>query len=432
MEFKPEVRTAKQLVDAWANNNLRRNPEYQRGGAWSLPQKQALIDSLFRRYPVPPLFVEERRAKPLFGDETVAFDIIDGQQRILALSSFFNDEFPLLATDDKRLRIPHSLRSLDAPWAGRKYTQLEQKLKQELDGAELNVYLVKDVKNADEIRDLFIRLQSGTALTRQQIRDAWPGSITAIVSSFSGKLQVQPTYRIFQAIDGRGTRDDEDDPRDPYVQHRQSCAQLLRILLARYSNPVHFPSVNADEIDAFYHEFTNFSTDSETYRQIQALFHQAQSVTDELRGREIGRKKVSKLSLFSLVLFLQDVSKMEHYRLKPGWQVVLASHLANPNVATQGRAVSGPTITKYYEEWRNKLPSDLGVSLDHRRVFSNEQKQAIWKKCGPICGECNQEMNFADAEFDHHPKQFYLGGRTEVENGRPVHRQCHARGRPLA
>ena len=47
----------RRLVEAWESAELRRNPEDQRGAAWSLAQKQALIDSAFRRYPLPPLFL---------------------------------------------------------------------------------------------------------------------------------------------------------------------------------------------------------------------------------------------------------------------------------------------------------------------------------------------------------------------------------------
>ena len=46
-------------MDAWEAAQLRRNPEYQRGAAWTPSQKQALIDSAFREYPLPPLFLEK-------------------------------------------------------------------------------------------------------------------------------------------------------------------------------------------------------------------------------------------------------------------------------------------------------------------------------------------------------------------------------------
>ena len=35
-----------------------------------------------------------------------------------------------------------------------------------------------------------------------------------------------------------------------------------------------------------------------------------------------------------------------------------------------------------------------------------------------------------DGEGDHYTTPHRLGGRTIIENGRMVHRKCHARGRP--
>src|SRR5438132_1014881 len=219
MKFLREKQNAQQLVKAWEAGSLTRNPEYQRGAAWNTSQKQALIDSLFRSYPIPPLFLERKSSSGLFGSSAEQFEIIDGQQRILSLSGFYADEFPLLKPSDEKLRLPHSLRAKDTPWSNKTYTQLSAELRQFLDTAEIEVFLVEKVENPDEVRDLFIRLQSGTALTRQQIRDAWPGGVAPLIETFAGKLRKQPKYRLFQAVDARGLRDEESDPRDRYVKH---------------------------------------------------------------------------------------------------------------------------------------------------------------------------------------------------------------------
>jgi uncharacterized protein with ParB-like and HNH nuclease domain len=60
MIFEKKAYPLKELVDAWNSGSMVRNIEYQRGEDWSLPQKQALLDSLFRHYPIPPLFLERR------------------------------------------------------------------------------------------------------------------------------------------------------------------------------------------------------------------------------------------------------------------------------------------------------------------------------------------------------------------------------------
>jgi hypothetical protein len=244
------------LVNAYKSGSLVRNAEYQRGAAWSQQQKQALIDSIFREYPLPPLFLEVKESLGLEGKPITKYEIIDGQQRILSLAEYLSDDFALLSPSNPRLRLPLSLRTKDAPWAEKSFSDLPKDLQERLQQQKIYVNLVHNVANPDEVRDLFIRLQSGTALTRQQIRDAWPGELGPRVERWAGKLSKNPKYLFFNAVDGRGTRDDEDDTTDTYVKHRTTCAQLCALLLGRARNPFAAPSIKAGDLDALYHEHT--------------------------------------------------------------------------------------------------------------------------------------------------------------------------------
>lgn len=88
-EVKSELktRTLQSLADARDAQELRPNPEYQRGPKCSLPQKQGLIDSLLRGYQIP-LFcvhVEERKNNYTGGVEKTAW-LVDGQSDWTRLS----------------------------------------------------------------------------------------------------------------------------------------------------------------------------------------------------------------------------------------------------------------------------------------------------------------------------------------------------------
>src|SRR6266851_2642663 len=60
----------------------------------------------------------------------------------------------------KRLKLPNSLRQLPAPWGKRRFPELDEALRKHLEDNELDVFLIISVANPDEVRDLFIRLQS--------------------------------------------------------------------------------------------------------------------------------------------------------------------------------------------------------------------------------------------------------------------------------
>ena len=63
------------------------NPDYQRPAVWTKAQKQLLIDSILRDFDVPKIYLHEKN------NDT--YDVIDGQQRIRAIWSFYDDEFAL-------------------------------------------------------------------------------------------------------------------------------------------------------------------------------------------------------------------------------------------------------------------------------------------------------------------------------------------------
>jgi hypothetical protein len=226
MDFELKPFPIGELLDAVEGGGIVRNPEYQRGAAWGRQQKQALIDSVFRAYPLPAFFFEVKVKRGLGGTSSEKHEIIDGQQRLLALQEFMADNFELLESSNSKLRLPLSMRASPALWEGKRFSDLAASLRAGFLTTKVQVYLVKDVANPDEVRDLFIRLQSGTALTRQQIRDAWPGQLGPRVERWAGKLSKHPKYAFFRAVDGRGTRDDEDDTKDPFVKRLAGTARL--------------------------------------------------------------------------------------------------------------------------------------------------------------------------------------------------------------
>lgn len=429
MEFRREKQSVSQLVQAAEAGSLTRNPEYQRGAAWTTSQKQALIDSLFRQYPIPPVFLERKSSAGLFGTAAQQFEIIDGQQRILSLRAFYADEFSLLKPSDEKLRLPHSLRSKETPWSESTYTQLTPDLRKLLDSTEIEVFLVENVVNPDEIRDLFIRLQSGTALTRQQIRDAWPGGVAPLIEIFAGKLQKQPKYRLFQAVDARGLRDEESDPRDRYVTHRQTCAQLMRLLVARASDPRSFVSVRADDIDSFYHEHTDYTVSSPMVQEIELVFGKVQLVTNQIQNRWTGKKKVPKLSLFALAFFFQDMQRNSYWKLDDESTQRLAEYSVNVEVPGKSRTTDGPKIREFYDAWVSSLPTDIGIRLDEKRAFDDKDRITIFGRDEGKCQVCKQAVTEGEAEYDHFPIAWTLGGPTKPENGRLVHAHCHPRGK---
>lgn len=125
----------------------------RREGVWALKQKSLLIDSLLRGYSVNPVYTvvdQDERA------------VIDGVQRLSSCYSFINDEFSLsknlepIILDDKVYEI-----------GGKKFSKLDDVLKDELMSAQIQVYEITEYTDK-EVREMFRRLNSGKPLNTVQ------------------------------------------------------------------------------------------------------------------------------------------------------------------------------------------------------------------------------------------------------------------------
>lgn len=83
--------TSIQSAYGWhAAERLFVNRRYQRKLVWTLEEKQKLVESILRKYPIPAILLAEK------DDESGHFEIIDGLQRLNAIISFIEGTFPLL------------------------------------------------------------------------------------------------------------------------------------------------------------------------------------------------------------------------------------------------------------------------------------------------------------------------------------------------
>ena len=76
------------------------------------------------------------------------------------------------------------------------------------------------------------------------------------------------------------------------------------------------------------------------------------------------------------------------------------------------------------------MTRDIVVRLDPKRAFDPEQQKLIRERDEGKCKICGDEVAEEQEEYDHYPVPHRDGGRTVVENGRLVHKECHPRGRP--
>jgi hypothetical protein len=182
--FLPQIQD---VVDESKTVNLR--PEYQRRSRWTIKQKSLLIESFILNVPVPPVF--------FFEADFARYEVMDGQQRLIAVREFLADGFKL------------SSLSILSPLNNLKYSTLPPRTRRTLERASLSaIVLLKEsrasLRDANSKRTLelrrfvFERLNTGgKKLNAQEIRNAlYPGHFNDLITSVARDPAFTDTWDI--------------------------------------------------------------------------------------------------------------------------------------------------------------------------------------------------------------------------------------------
>src|ERR1700730_5192958 len=89
-ELASQPTSVQSAYASYKDDKLYVNRRYQRKLVWTLEEKQKLIESILKRYPVPAILLAEREESP------GTYEIIDGLQRLHAIVTFIDTSFPTL------------------------------------------------------------------------------------------------------------------------------------------------------------------------------------------------------------------------------------------------------------------------------------------------------------------------------------------------
>jgi hypothetical protein len=416
-------------------------PPYQRKTVWDDKKKQALMDSLFRRYYVPKLVF---RVVRLSTDRAVD-EIVDGQQRITTVQEFFKNEF----------KLPESLRELSSEIAGKTYGELSVEIKQYVSRLEFAVDRITNIENPKDAThqrvatEIFWRLQQGESLNQMEIAHA---RLSSRVRNFLVKYADDITfdYEKYVPVDNNPDKHaffqiiSQDNTR---MQHLSLLARMLLIEQHDGASDVRDKLIidlidetkTADGIGD-----NSFENDASAKNILStlSLFHDLFRGDPMLRNggkiKELSREYFI-LSFFNLLRRIRRVYAVndevkKHLRaffdvFYQRWRSAtlddrdMSQFAENRQQSQYDLRERDLVLRQLFFEYLKSANFEL-IAKDTRRAFNEAERIQIYRSAKGLCDACKREgksdddatVPWNEYEADH-LMPHSQGGATSVENG---------------
>jgi len=371
------------------------NREYQREpDIWSRDDELYLIDSILKGYDIPKLYLRK------LGDKR--YEIADGQQRILTIWKFRDNELTL------RGRVSGD------ELEGLKYNDLTEDLVLQFDNFPLHCMILGDYDD-EKVRELFSRLQRGKPLNPAEKLNALPGSIVPLmrklgkhslfnkVSFHLGRYKTYQLSAIFLLLESKGISDIS--PANLYAFFRKNknmnnsssvavrTRKVLNYLDRIFSNKTPELSKNAWLVNVYL-----LVSDC---LQKYVMRGMEQSVND------------------FCISFWKDIEKAG--RTGKGASELLRFYDANKAGTTSKKNIQN----RFALMKMNFINYEKGLELlDPNRSFDRYEKTVIYRRDEGMCQDCDRKISWEEYEADH-VRAYSLGGKTTIENGQVLCSSCN-------
>lgn len=152
----PKIVQINDILQWYENGELELSPKYQRNSVWNEKAKSYLIDTIIRGLPIPPIFMRQQID---VATKKTYREIIDGQQRLRAITEYIENKFPIS-------------KSHNDLYGGKYYKDLDEETQGQLLEYDIFVEVINE-KEDPVIYDMFARLNTNNCvLNRQEIRNS--------------------------------------------------------------------------------------------------------------------------------------------------------------------------------------------------------------------------------------------------------------------
>ncbi len=383
-------------------NKYRVDKNYQRyKDAWSMEDKQCLIDTILKGEPMPLFFLNHK------SDEDLYY-IVDGQQRLSCIYDFYQNKI--------KLNKKFSGDELSGKTFSEESTFFDDTNKENFLDYDLNFYILEDY-NDEKVRSIFSRLQRGKPLSLGEKLNAKPGNIVILMRKLANHNFITESTRIVSK--GYGTFPD--------------AARFL--FYEKYGAK----QCGTKEIFSFFDNHRDLGENSKEFKNIMKVLNFLE------RCFPINPGNYSFLDnhawVFTIYTMIRDL--MLTYSLTD-MEENIRKFIQNfhGKVYSEDMRHSNRNYARFYENirggWSEKIITLRKTVIinefikrhplkefSHIRQISQEDKISIYnEKCGQ-CENCKVDFkDYKEPEY-HHKVRYADGGDTTKDNIQVLCQNCH-------
>lgn len=244
---------------------IERRSSYQRRGRWTVAMKSRLIESFILNIPVPPIV--------LYKQDFALYEVLDGQQRILALQEFYRNKLELTGLE------------ILPKFNGHTYKQLPQEIRSKIDRRSISLVTILAKLTSNPEADKFLkqkafeRLNTGRIeFSPQEVRNIFYGG------KFNELLLKLARHPIFAGAWGIPTDDSSAQLKENALYRQMEDAELvLRFFALR--NVEHFRLGMAGFLDLYMIKSLNFTDADINY--LEELFVKTITIAHQIYGEHL-------------------------------------------------------------------------------------------------------------------------------------------------
>lgn len=377
---------------------------YQRpDDAWSLDDKQCLIDTILKGEPMPLFFFN------MISNEG-SFYVVDGQQRMTTILQFANNKFKL---NKKYSGEENHGKTFNGDIQCLTDGQMEQFL-----NYQLQTYVMEDYDD-ERVRIIFSRLQRGKPLQLGERLNAKPGKIVSCMRNLAKHPFLAKSIGVSKRRYG-------------------VFPDAARILFYEVYGA---KQMGSKEIYDFFETYQDLNEASKHYKNIISVLNLLEKCFPSNPGDYKHLEKHAwVLAVYSMIRDLKIKYSLITQEEKIG-SFVKSFHSKIYNELLRS---SNGTYQRFYDNirggWSEKiialrrdiliqefLKKHNPVELDDRRQITDEEKISAYGKADGVCEDKDCSVIFKDYKEPeyHHIDLYSEGGRTEIENIKVLCSSCH-------